>query len=94
MHVDDVVERIFQRLSIRQAHGAGPDKSMSLTELRLAPGVTDASSRRHYGCSASRVTIGLTTRLGTALRSGGTGASGASGSLAELRARGCDGAPA
>ena len=42
MHVDDVVERVFQRLSIREAHGAGPDKSMSLTELRLAPGVTDA----------------------------------------------------
>ncbi len=41
-HVDYVIEAIFQRLCIRQIHGAGPDKSMSLTELRLALGVTDA----------------------------------------------------
>jgi|RhiMetdeSRZDD1v2_1073273.scaffolds.fasta_scaffold19557_9 hypothetical protein len=34
MHVDDVTEGIFQRLCIRQAHGDGPDKSMSLTELQ------------------------------------------------------------
>jgi len=41
MHVDDVVEAIFQRLCIRQQHGEG-DHSMSLTELRLALGVTEA----------------------------------------------------
>ena len=42
MHVDDVVEAIFQRLCIRQSYGSGPDKSMSLTELRLALAVTEA----------------------------------------------------
>jgi hypothetical protein len=41
MHVD-VVEAIFQRLSIRQQDGQGDDRSMSLAELRLALGVTDA----------------------------------------------------
>jgi hypothetical protein len=40
-HVDDVVEAIFQRLCIRQQDGHG-DRSMSLDELRLALGVTDA----------------------------------------------------
>ena len=38
-----MVERIFQRLCIRQRHGdTEADKSMSFTELRVALGVTDA----------------------------------------------------
>jgi hypothetical protein len=41
VHVDDVVEAFCQRLCVRQAHGAGPDKSMSLPELRVALGVTE-----------------------------------------------------
>lgn len=41
-YVDDVVEGIFQCLCIHEAHGAGPDRSMSLNELRLALGVTEA----------------------------------------------------
>jgi hypothetical protein len=40
MHVD-VVEAIFQRLSIRQQDGQG-DRSMSLAELQLALGVSEA----------------------------------------------------
>jgi len=40
MHVDDVVEAIFQRLCIRQQDGHG-ERSMSLDELRLALGVTE-----------------------------------------------------
>jgi hypothetical protein len=41
MTVDDVVEAIFNRLCIRQRHqGVGED--MSLIELRLALGVTEA----------------------------------------------------
>ena len=41
MTVDDVVEAIFRRLCFRQRHqGVGAD--MSLTELRLALGVTEA----------------------------------------------------
>jgi hypothetical protein len=39
--VDDIVEAIFQRLCLRQRHqGSGAD--MSLAELRLALGVTEA----------------------------------------------------
>jgi hypothetical protein len=41
MHVDDVVEAIFQRLCIGQQDGQG-DRSMSLEELRLALGGSDA----------------------------------------------------
>jgi len=41
MHVDDVVEAIYQRLCIREQDGHG-DRSMSLTELCLALGVSDA----------------------------------------------------
>ena len=41
MHVDDVVEGIFQRLCIRQQDGHG-DRSMSFDELRLALGVSEA----------------------------------------------------
>jgi hypothetical protein len=40
MHVDDVVEAIFQRLCIREQDAS--DRSMSLTELRLALGVAQA----------------------------------------------------
>jgi hypothetical protein len=41
MTVDDVVEAIFRRLCDQQrVHGAGAD--MSLAELRLALGVTEA----------------------------------------------------
>jgi hypothetical protein len=41
MTVDDVVEAIFRRLCLRQCHqGVGAD--MSLTELRIGLGVTDA----------------------------------------------------
>jgi hypothetical protein len=39
MHVDDMIHGIFQRLCIRQSHGGS---GMSLTELRLALGVTEA----------------------------------------------------
>jgi hypothetical protein len=43
MHVDDVVEAIFQRLCIRQQDtGPDVDPSMGLPELRLALGVTEA----------------------------------------------------
>lgn len=43
MHVDDVVEAIFQRPCIRQQDTpAEADGSMSLVELRLALGVTEA----------------------------------------------------
>ncbi len=43
MHVDDVVEAIFQRLCIRQQDSPpDADRSMSLVELRLALGVTEA----------------------------------------------------
>jgi hypothetical protein len=43
MHVDDVIEGIFQRLCIRAQDGTNPtDMSMGLTELRLALGVTEA----------------------------------------------------
>ncbi len=43
MHVDEVVEAIFQRLCIReQDTPTNTDASMSLTELRLALGVTEA----------------------------------------------------
>jgi hypothetical protein len=39
--VDDVVEAIYQRLCLRQRHqGVGAD--MSLTELRIGLGVTEA----------------------------------------------------
>ena len=41
MHADDVVEAIYQRLCIRHQDGHG-DRSMSLDELRLALGLTDA----------------------------------------------------
>ena len=42
-HVDDVVEGVYQRLCIRyQDTPAEDDRSMSLTELRLALGVTEA----------------------------------------------------
>lgn len=42
-HVDDVVEAIFLRLCIRERDlGPNEDPSMSLTELRLALGVTEA----------------------------------------------------
>jgi hypothetical protein len=42
-HVDDVVEGVYQRLCIRyQDTPAENDRSMSLTELRLALGVTEA----------------------------------------------------
>lgn len=57
MHVDDVVETILQRLCIRQQDTpAEADGSMSLVELRLALGVTEALMTKHYGCSRSRVT--------------------------------------
>jgi hypothetical protein len=37
MIIDDVVEAIFQRLCIRQRYGGtAADRSMSLTELRIA----------------------------------------------------------
>jgi hypothetical protein len=43
MHVDDAVEAIFQRLCIRrQDTPPDADHSMSLTDLRLALGVTEA----------------------------------------------------
>jgi len=43
LHVDDVIEAIFQRLCIRQQDGTNPtDRSMGLTELRLALRVTEA----------------------------------------------------
>ena len=43
MHVDEVVEGVYQRLCIRnQDTPAEDDRSMSLTELRLALGVTEA----------------------------------------------------
>jgi hypothetical protein len=43
MHVDDVVEAIFQRLCIHeQDRKPDADRSMGLTELRLALGVTEA----------------------------------------------------
>jgi hypothetical protein len=43
VHVDDVVEAIFQRLCIRQQDSPpDADRSMSLVELRLALGVTEA----------------------------------------------------
>jgi hypothetical protein len=46
MTVDDVVEGIFQRLCFRQRYRApGEDGSMSLTELRLVLGVTEAQLR-------------------------------------------------
>ena len=62
MHVDDVVEAIFQHLCIRQADGAGSDKSMGLTELRLAVGVTEpqmneARSRSRRGAAAAEPLI-------------------------------------
>jgi hypothetical protein len=42
-HIDDVVEGLYQRLCIRyQDTRAEDDRSMSLTELRLALGVTEA----------------------------------------------------
>ena len=43
LHVDDVVEAIFQRLCIRQQDALPEtDRSLSLVELRLALGVTEA----------------------------------------------------
>jgi hypothetical protein len=43
MHGDDVIEGVYQRLCIRcQDAPAEEDRSMSLTELRLALGVTEA----------------------------------------------------
>jgi hypothetical protein len=43
MHVDEVVEGVYQRLSMRyQDIPAEDDRSMSVTELRLALGVTEA----------------------------------------------------
>jgi hypothetical protein len=43
MHVDDVVEAIFRRLCIRQQDALPEaDRSMSLVELQLALGVTEA----------------------------------------------------
>jgi hypothetical protein len=43
MQVDDVVEGIFQRLCIRERYGQNAvDRSMSLVELRVALGVTEA----------------------------------------------------
>ena len=43
MHDDDVIEGVYQRLCIRyQDAPAEEDRSMSLTELRLALGVTEA----------------------------------------------------
>ena len=43
MTVDDVVEAIFRRLCIRHHHqGTDADSSMSLTELRLGLGITEA----------------------------------------------------
>lgn len=46
MTVDDVVEAIFQRLCIRHQYRApGEDASMSLAELRLSLGVTEAQLR-------------------------------------------------
>jgi hypothetical protein len=41
MHVDNVVEAIFRRLCFRQQDGHG-DRSMSLDELRLALGGSEA----------------------------------------------------
>ena len=71
MTIDDVVEAIFQRLCIRQRYGdTEADKSMSLTELRIALGVTDAElkealwvlsfpgDRRIVYPSKDRVTLG------------------------------------
>jgi hypothetical protein len=55
MHVDDVIEAIFQRLCIRQQDGHG-DHSMTFTELRLALGVTEALMSEASGCSRSRET--------------------------------------
>ena len=43
LRVDDVIEAIFQRLCIRQQDALPEaDRSMSLVELRLALGVTEA----------------------------------------------------
>jgi hypothetical protein len=43
MHVDEVVEGVYQRLCIRyQDMPPEDDRSMSLSELRLALGVTEA----------------------------------------------------
>jgi hypothetical protein len=43
MHIDDVVGPIFHRLCIRQQDtGPDVDRSMTLLELRLALGVTEA----------------------------------------------------
>jgi hypothetical protein len=43
MHVDEVVGGVYQRLCIRhQDTPADDDRSMSLSELRLALGVTEA----------------------------------------------------
>lgn len=43
MHVDDVVEGIFQRLCIHEQEAKNTaDRSVGLAELRLALGVTEA----------------------------------------------------
>jgi hypothetical protein len=43
MHVDDVIEGIFQRLCIHEQDGEkAADRSMGLLELRVALGVTEA----------------------------------------------------
>lgn len=49
MHVDDGVEGIYRGLCIRRTHDAEPDKSMSLTELRLALGVMEAGHPSVHG---------------------------------------------
>ena len=80
MHVDDVIEGIFQRLCIRQEDGTNPpDRSMGLAELRLALGVTEAQMNEALWVLSFPGDTGSSIRPRTAWRWGGTGGSGARG---------------
>ena len=80
VHVDDVVEGVYQRLCIRhQDTPAEDDRSMSLTELRLALGVTEALLNEALWLLTFPETSGSCTRLRVAWHWAPTGGGGVRG---------------